>query len=134
MTELVEAATREIEELHVAFEQWFGGESENLDRVEAALTHDFTMVTPNGETVERADLIEGLKEAQGAVELKIEIKNTTVRWEGADGMLVTYEEWQTTPTNSNARQSTVLFEHDWGAPNGLRWVHVHETWMPTPAE
>ncbi|NNE96720.1 MAG: DUF4440 domain-containing protein [Acidimicrobiales bacterium] len=130
MDDLTAAAITEIQELHVEFEQWFGGESDSLDRVESVLLNTFTMVTPNGETVARNDLIEGLKEAHGAVELTIEIKNTTVRWEGADGMLVSYEEWQTTPDNSNARQSTVLFEHDWGAPNGLKWAHVHETWMP----
>ncbi len=129
MVDLRAAAATEIEELHVEFERWFSGESDSLDRVERVLADHFTMVPPSGETVHRADLIAGLKMAKGAVQLDIEIRNPTIRWEGADGLLVSYEEWQTTTEKSNGRQSTVLFVPDADAPNGLKWVHVHETWI-----
>ncbi|MGI9610196.1 MAG: hypothetical protein ACR2NL_07860, partial [Acidimicrobiia bacterium] len=98
--------------------------------VESVLADGFAMVPPSGATVERTDLIAGLKEAHGAVQLSIEIRNPTVRWTGADGLLVSYEEWQTTPDRSNGRQSTVLFEPERTAPNGVKWAHVHETSMP----
>ncbi|MFW2381140.1 MAG: DUF4440 domain-containing protein [Acidimicrobiales bacterium] len=130
MDDLRSAAITEIEALHVEFERWFNGESGSLDRVERVLAKDFTMIPPSGETVERADLIAGLKKAHGAVELSIEIRNPIVRWSGAEGLLVSYEEWQHTPDKMNGRQSTALFVSDADAPNGLRWVHVQETWMP----
>ncbi len=133
MTELRAAAIAEIEELHVAFERWFSGETDSLERVEEVLSDDFTMVPPGGQTVERADLIAGLKKAHGVAPLSIEIRKPVVRWEGADALLVSYEEWQKTPGESNGRQSIVLFERNPSAPNGLTWVHVQETWKPTPA-
>jgi hypothetical protein len=129
MVDLRAAAVIEIEELHVEFERWFSGESKSLDRVECVLADSFTMVPPSGETVHRSDLIAGLKTAKGAVRLAIEIRNPIVRWAGDDSLLVSYEEWQTTTEKTNGRQSTVLFVRDQAAPNGLKWVHVHETWI-----
>jgi hypothetical protein len=129
MTELHAAAIAEIEELHVEFERWFSGTADGLERVESVLSAGFTMVPPSGETVGRAELIAGLKKAHGVVQLSIEIRNPVVRWEGTDGLLVSYEEWQTTPDNTNGRQSTVLFARHADAPKGIKWVHVHETWM-----
>lgn len=130
MDDLRSAAITEIEELHVEFERWFRGEIDSLDRVEQALADDFTLVPPGGVTVARPDLIMGLKRAHGAVELSIDIRNPIVRWSGAQGLLVSYEEWQRTSDKLNGRQSTVLFVPDVDAPNGLKWVHVQETWMP----
>ena len=48
-------------------------------------------------------------------------------------MLATYEEWQrnalaSTPPD-NGRVATVLFEDD-RAEDRLRWLHIHETWLP----
>jgi hypothetical protein len=133
MIDVRAAAIAEIEELHVTFERWFSGETDSLERVEDVLSDGFTMVSPGGETVGRADLIAGLEKAHGVAPLSIEIRNPVVRWEGADALLVSYEEWQKTFDESNGRQSTVLFERNPSAPNGLTWVHVHESRMPAPA-
>lgn len=48
----------------------------------------------------------------------------------AKHVLVTYEEWQRHALASmppdNGRLSTALFD----CADGLRWLHVHETWLP----
>ena len=47
-----------------------------------------------------------------------------------DRALVMYEEWHSLKGEESARLSTVLFEKRAGAPNGVAWLHVHETWLP----
>ena len=42
--------------------------------------------------------------------------------------LATYEEWQEIDGKINARLSTVLLRAKADAPNGVEWLHVHETW------
>jgi hypothetical protein len=50
-----------------------------------------------------------------------------------DILLVTYEEWQQSGDQTTARLSTALFRDKPDAPNGLEWLHVHETWLPDRA-
>ncbi len=49
-------------------------------------------------------------------------------------VLATYEEWQKGALNSkppnNGRVSSAVFLKDRSRPNGLMWLHVHETWLP----
>jgi hypothetical protein len=45
--------------------------------------------------------------------------------------VMTYHELQLNDGVPNQRLSTVVFRQDPAAPNGLVWVHVHETWMET---
>ena len=48
-----------------------------------------------------------------------------------DLVLATYEEWQEIDSQESSRVSTVLFHKAPNTPNGLRWLHVHGTWMNT---
>jgi hypothetical protein len=43
--------------------------------------------------------------------------------------LTTYQEWQETAEGRTVRLSTALFREKVGTPNGLEWLHVHETWL-----
>jgi hypothetical protein len=46
-------------------------------------------------------------------------------------VLATYEEWQRQADGSGSgRLSSVVFRQQPGTPNGLLWLHVHETWLP----
>jgi hypothetical protein len=52
-------------------------------------------------------------------------------------MVATCIEWQrnalqSTPPN-NGRHLTVVFARDPEQPHGLRWLHLHESWLP-PSE
>lgn len=128
----------EVEALHRFFVAWFSGacantpdlfERELVQRLDAA----FILVPPAGVVLTRDELTESIGAGYGSnPDFRIAIRNLCVRrtWEGH--LLATYEEWQrnaraSTPPD-NGRIATVLFATD----NGLRWLHVHETWLPEP--
>lgn len=51
------------------------------------------------------------------------------RFEGVMAEGFTYEEWQDTGQGERGRISSVLFRRRERAPNGVEWLHVHETWI-----
>ena len=61
------------------------------------------------------------------------IERAQLRFDSADLLVATYEEWHQTGDRTTARISTGVFRHEAGAPNGLLWLHVHETWLPATA-
>jgi hypothetical protein len=125
----------EIEALHVQFEQWFAGSTDDFERIRSSMADDFTFISPGADVVESAALLAGLLASHGSIDIRIRIKNVTVRWSDESSILATYEEWQDHPGYTAARQSTVLFTEDESAPGGLLWRHVHETWkVPPPVE
>ena len=91
------------------------------------------MVAPNGRFILRNPLMIGLRQSYGAWQKHpgslIHIRNIMLQWQRHDTVLVTYEEWQTIGEQKTARASTVLFGLQDGLPNGLVWLHVHETWL-----
>jgi hypothetical protein len=130
----------EVSELHRFFEDWFNGavpaDDETFARFAGVMGEGFVIVTPEGRAVERDTLIEGLRGSHGRWRLegkgggRIWIENVDVRHAG-DGMTaVTYEEWQEVDGRVRGRISTALFRAKKGAPNGIEWLHVHETWLP----
>lgn len=126
--------TQEIDELHVFFEQWLTGVLPDSDdafsRVEAALADRFTMVLPSGKVLERGPLLAGLRGGHGTREaFTIRIRDPRLRHHSESLTVATYEEWQRTDTSDRGRISTVVFARRTDAPNGLEWVHVHETWI-----
>ena len=97
-----------------------------------ALDPSFIIVDPEGTLSARAPLIDGLYKAHGSREgLSIGIKNPTLRFENAEIIVATYEEWQEHAETTTARLSTVVFQEstDGESFNGLCWLHVHETWL-----
>ncbi len=91
----------------------------------------FVIIGPNGELTERESLLHGLRNAYKSRKVvKIWIENfQTYRREG-DLIITTYEEWQQGCDDSvNARISTAIFQEKPDTPNGVMWLHVHETWL-----
>ena len=128
----------EIERLHEFLAGWLGG---GLPRTEAAfagfagvLAPEFVIISPTGEATEGIVLMAGLEAAHGAHAGKafaIRIENVRPRRAMGGLALLTYEEWQEIDgAIVNARLSSVLFERDEAAPNGIVWRHLHETWLP----
>lgn len=123
---------REIVELHDFFQGWLRGEREPgaFGRLDAALAEDFQMVVPSGRRLERRDVVSGLRGERGQFpSLEIRIEEPTLRAAGDGWRLAVYRERQRTEDGETLRVSTVLFREDPDGPNGLRWVHVHETWV-----
>lgn len=132
---------REITQLHVFFVQWFDAhlpQTETAFRRFADVTApSFTLISPQGHLTRRDDLVKGLYQAHGQRPgWRIWIENAVLRQADAPLALLTYEEWQAHEGITTARLSTVLFQQvpaSDATPNGLLWLHVHETWLPNHA-
>jgi hypothetical protein len=131
---LTRRVAAEIEALHVEFERWFAGSTDDFERIRSSMAAGFTLVTPGGDVIEHTDLLAGLLDSHGSRQIRIRIENVVVRWSTGSGILATYEEWQEHAHYTAARQSTVLFTGDQAAPSGLLWRHLHETWKVPPPD
>jgi len=132
---------KEIIDLHVFFEDWFRGNCNNSDRVfkkrlMSRMDIDFYIVLPSGEAYYGEQFWPEMRKAHGSnPDFKISLRNFTRKMQiGRITFLANYEEWQQNAQNStpknNGRVSTAVFVADKSTPNGVRWVHVHETWLP----
>ena len=125
---------REIIELHEFFEGWLSGALPATDaafgRFEQVLSGEFTFVDPGATLLDRPAVLGFVRDAHGARPgLRIRIEKPALRHESDPLRLATYEEWQEFGGETTARLSTVLFRHRGDTPNGVEWVHVHETWL-----
>lgn len=121
----------EIIELHEFFEAYFLGTVDSLERAERAFAPEFTFVGPDGTESDRAGVIRMLLDGHAHTgELKITTTDHRLVVETEEAVVATYvERHQLSGGRSNERRSTVVFVADPGAPNGLRWRHVQETWV-----
>ncbi len=129
-----ELLIKEIEELHEFFVRWFCGDipesDESFARLDSALGEGFVMVTPEAAVVDRAPLVASLRDSYGnRGRFSIEIREPTIRIRAGSLFVATYHEWQNDEGEETLRLSTVVFGANPEAPNGLEWLHVHETWM-----
>lgn len=126
---------QEIQELHQFFEDWFAGKvdqtEEEFSRFSRVLCDEFLIVSPNGSRTGRERLLEEFRQGYGKYAnrgMEIWVESPEVRYETEELCLMTYEEWQKLGGKMNTRLSTALFRADEeSSPNGVKWVHVHET-------
>lgn len=124
----------EIETLHEFFVGWFGGtlaearfEPDFLARFDAK----FELIPPAGSTLSLDAFATSVRAARATnPPFRIAIRKVRILREEAGLILAGYEEWQRHALASkppeNGRVATVLF----AAGESLRWLHVHETWLP----
>lgn len=132
----------EIVELHRHFCGWLDGTTPSSEeqalvaRVLAAQAPEFVFVTPGGERVTREALIADLRASHGS-RPGWRMWSENVRPLAAQGGLtvVAYEEWHRLADGTlTGRVSTAVFREEPGAPNGVAWLLVHETWLPAEAQ
>ena len=129
-----------MRELHEFFARWFSGwlEEDEIGRLEVALHPDFTIVGPTGATLDRDGIISGVRAGHGRGATSIDIHGlATLHQE--DGILIgRYEEWQSRKladvVEERRLRSTAVFVTDDAAPNGVRWLTVHETFIDEPSD
>ena len=130
--------SQEVIDLHRFFEDWFGGYCENNEAVfaERLLNEDFVIVMPAGIMLNGADLWPEFRKLYGTnPDFHISIRDVKQKPSISDSVYtVTYQEWQRNARQSkpenNGRLSSAVFVADEQAPNGIKWFHVHETWLP----
>lgn len=122
---------QEIIELHDFFQAYFLGEEDSQARAEAAMHPDFTIVGPDGVVSDRGATLEMLRGGQGGLTtFVLSTHDHRLLHSNDEVIMASYVEAQQRGEGPNERLSTVVFLVDPEGPNGLRWLRVHETWMP----
>ncbi len=138
MSDWDERVAAEIEGLHQFFEDWGAGRmtrsQTNFARFSGVTAPDFHLVSPSGTMVDYAQVEAWIWEMHNTrPDWRLWVEAVQVTAQRAGLWIVTYEEWQESPAGRTVRFSSALLEAASATPNGLRWLHVHETWLPTPA-
>ncbi|MBT3788936.1 MAG: hypothetical protein HN725_16905 [Alphaproteobacteria bacterium] len=133
--DLFSACETEVNDLHNFFVDWMGAKVERDEKTfrqfTDTLSGNFTLVSPDGTIMEQDALVPGLEASYGSRPVfKIWIKDCKCRSVSDDQCLITYEEWQDIGGVGSSRISTALFARRADTPNGVEWLHVHETWLP----
>jgi hypothetical protein len=118
----------EVRELHAFFERWYCGAADPREIIRLdVLADSFVMIGPDGREFDVQMVRASVEAAYGSRSTKFNIRNVAVRPNAPIG---TYEEWQTAEGITTARISTAVMMPAVDTPNGLRWLHLHETWLP----
>ncbi|TMJ39023.1 MAG: DUF4440 domain-containing protein [Alphaproteobacteria bacterium] len=129
MTPLSTSAAREVVELHALFVELFTGRSRDFSRCDAVFASQFEMVTPDGQRLTRAKILEGLKRAQAKADFRITIQDIRPIREDGESVLLQYIEEQYRDGETTRRLSIALFETASRAPLGVVWRYLQETWI-----
>ncbi|HSR66969.1 MAG TPA: hypothetical protein VLU25_03420 [Acidobacteriota bacterium] len=130
---------REVEELHQFFQDWANSVLENSDetfaRFTSAMDDNFHIINPSGMAFPIEELAPALRQSYGSApggQARYWIENFRGTEVAPGVFLAVYEEWQNLDgRKSRGRVASALFRRTQGAPNGVRWLHVHETWLPS---
>jgi hypothetical protein len=128
---LAESAVRHVYEFHAFLEQWLGGVMPyDVAAVYAQIGNfdpEFLCLPPTGRVQTRDALLNWLLEAYGSQPgLRIGIEKVNVRRSHEDMVLLTYEEHQLRPKETNRRLSSAVLVADPGGTSTGRWFHLHE--------
>jgi hypothetical protein len=133
MTPLLASAMTEVRSLHEAFEELLTGRNRDLGRCASALAMDFSMVAPDGSKLDREAVLGALSAAAASPDFRIRVKDLSPIWEAEDSVLLQYVEEQYRDGRTTRRLSTALFTAEAGAPCGVVWRYLQETWMQVAA-
>ncbi len=120
----------EIIRLQDFLEAYYLGQETSLSPVEQALHPAFTYAGPNGETADREATLEMIRQGHGhTVRLRIVTSNHELLHETPEVIVAGYVERHELSRGDNERLCTVIFVVDRQAPNGVRWLRTHESWI-----
>jgi len=124
----------EIVRLHNFFVDWFTGTvpqtAEAFAPFKEPMSPQFAIISPQGLSTDCGQLVDSLWKSHNLIpNIRIWIKNVTVKQQIGDISIVTYEEWQERDGKTTSRVSTVIFQPFDHPQYPLKWLHVHETWM-----
>jgi hypothetical protein len=133
-----EQCRAEIVELHQFFEDWFRAKlprtEDDFKRVSEVLDERFEIISPRGDLMTKEKLLAVLWEFYGGYrEQQYRIWTEGHRSRGlAEGqLLVTYREWEEWEGRKQGRLTSAVLGKDERAPHGVKWLHVHEVWIPS---
>jgi hypothetical protein len=119
----------EIQAVNAEVQAWYAGTAEPaaLDRLMAHFSPQFSMILPNGGTLDWPALREIFAQHGGQrPNFEIQITDSTIVAQYPSGAVVTYNERQSDgEQNRNLRRSTAVLEID--ARGLVQWRHLQET-------
>ena len=119
----------EIQAVNAEVEAWYSGEAQAgaLDQLMAHFSPQFSMILPNGGTLDWPTLRETFAQHGGQrPSFKIRITDSTIITQYPGAAVVTYNERQSDGEHSlNLRRSTAVLEID--AHGKVQWRHLQET-------
>ena len=122
---------KEIEELHEFLQGYFRGEIEGTARFTDVLSTNFRIISPRGNTLDREGIVHAIESSSGSSpDFEIWIEDVEGVVDDQNFVMVEYTECQRVSDKVTKRRTSVLFRKVESLPNGLEWVHVHETWLP----
>lgn len=134
-TELRARCEDEVVGLHRFFQEWYRGEidpaGEGFSRMSDVLAEGFHLISADGRLVGRSEILASVRGAHGSKSQDFAIRTGECHFRiGSRRMgVVFYEEWHEEGGERRGRISTAVFQDRADAPNGVEWVHVHETWL-----
>lgn len=133
--DLIASAQAEVIKRHAFFVEWFTGRGSEAE-LEASLrafATDMIMVEPDASTIGQAEIVAMITSARGKrpADFAIRVELVAARQIGTDAALVIYDEHQVIDGEKTARRSSAVFTADAGAPEGVVWRQLQETWIPT---
>lgn len=134
-TELRARCEDEVVGLHRFFQEWYRGEidaaGEGFSRMSDVLAEGFHLISPDGRLVGRSEILASVRRAHGSKPPEFAIRTGECLFRAGSRRMgvVTYEEWHEEGSERRGRVSTAVFQDRADAPNGVEWVHVHETWI-----
>ena len=91
------------------------------------------MIEPDANTIGREKVVSMVTNARGKrpADFEIRVELISARFIGSDSVAVVYDEHQVIDGEKTARRSSAVFSADPGAPEGVVWRHLQETWITT---
>ncbi len=136
---MFEQCEREIIGLHVFFEQWLRAEvpksDELMRRFVDVTPPEFTLISPAGSVSFYEQIAKAIFDGYGtSPTMRLWADNVQLCHTLPGGYyMLTYHEWQQYGDGEpSLRLSSVLLHEKPGTPNGLEWLHLHETWINPP--
>jgi len=119
---------------HRFFVEWYNGREPGhgaFESFERGLGAGFRLITPDGRTLERGDVISFVRANRGIEDggFDIEIADVSIRARGADLVVATYTEAQIRNNKQTTRLSSAVFRSAPRQVSGVIWEHLHETWV-----
>lgn len=134
---LAAAALRETAELHRFLQDWLRGVSprtpEVFARMSGVMAPGLAVISPLGTVTRTPELLaefEGLHGVLAGRPFAVTVENAAHLHSVGDCTLISYEERHDLGGEVSARLATALLRARAGTPNGVEWLHVHETWLP----
>lgn len=134
-TELRARCEDEVVGLHRFFQEWYRGEidaaGEGFSRMSDVLAEGFHLISTDGRLVGRSEILASVRGAHGSKPADFRIRTGECHFRvGSRRMgVVTYQEWHEEGGERRGRISTAVLHDRADAPNGVEWIHVHETWI-----